>query len=140
MIFFLFELTHLDSTCEQKSLLCCSQQGVHVTRAHLHPQHAHAVATKSPRWPVGKVTDCPRWLKVLRNPRPHLVTAAYTWRDELREARSDFNLWSYSLCLHGNSRTPPHVSTKRLGCDKHTEAVPTSSTSHSWSPHFTSFL
>lgn len=138
---------HLDSTCKQKSLLGCSQQGVHVAGAHLHPRHAHAVATKSPRWPVGKVKDCPWWLKVLRNPRPHLVTAAYTWRDELREVQSDFNLRLYALCLHGNSRTLLHVSVKLMGCDKHIVAfpftysdVPTSSTSHSWSPHFTSFL
>lgn len=57
-----------------------------------HPQHTHDAnwpATKSPRWPISKVLDCLWWFKLLHNPGPDLVTAAYTWRDLLCDVQLD---------------------------------------------------
>lgn len=66
-----------------------------------------------------------RWLKRWRNPGPDLASAARTWRDAPRNSAANLQLYS--------------VWTTRESA-AHVTSSPTSSTSHSWSPHFTSFL
>lgn len=145
-IFQVNKLIHWDSPCKLKSLHCYSQYASKPP----NPQHTHDAnwpATKSPRWPISKVLGCPWWFKLLHNPWPDLVTAAYTWRDLLCEVTGPL------ICIHFVCTVQPQHTDKcclrsqSVGFGKHAADFlfkinkrPTSSTSHNWSPHFTSFL
>lgn len=62
-------------------------------------------ATKSLRWPVGKLIDCTWWLKLLRNPWPDLVAAAYAWRDVLCDNRNLICNYAVFVCTSQPQRT-----------------------------------
>lgn len=111
-VFQVHKLIHWDSTCKVKSLHCCSQ-------------HANTPSTQ-PNPPGGR----PRCFKLLHNPWADLVTAAYTWRDSLCEVTGPL----ICICFVYT----PALLTVDVPCDF--TRFCTSSTSHSWSPHFTSFL
>lgn len=137
---YLFQLQHTFGLQPASSLPLSEDCPWNVSSTRPKPPRYWPV-TKSPMWPLGKLTDRLWWLNLLRNPWLDEVTAAHTRWDTLCEMESVFNLHLYSLCLHDATQVNSILGLGQVFGLWHTHGgVPTSSTSHSWSPHFTSFL